>query len=704
MAGVRQTIEGTLDQLSGYASSVKSRVFGAGIPDYIDWLRQNLPVLSPGKPLNPDLPHCIKIIERVQAIVDGTKRFVMIMSPPRHGKTLFGTQLAAIWCALRRPGCNILVLAHTAERGEQVSREMREFALALGLLDPTSTALTGWKLMNGSMISFKGAGQPLHGYNADFIFVDDPIRDQEDADSDGEREKIWKWFNASVLLRLMDHTTIVFIYTTAHYDDLGQRIMKTNTMGWELLRMPCQSEGEGDPLGRAEGVFLSERSNRKLKAGEMPDGLFRRVNYEMIRHNYMSNGNEYIWWSHYQCRPGAPTGMVIHPERILLINEDQIEAIGKESRAYDFASSTGKKSDMTVGARGGLGSVRDHSGAILTDMLIVRHIMHGKWDPGTRDAMVQQTAWADGPDVFTRLPRDPGEAGVRSEHSLSQLLSGFSYQFKTPGNRSKTKRCDELASAVNRCKVAMVRGEYVDEALRQLREFPDCNHDDFPDALADLHAEVVLAPLVRFAFDDALHVYNTDFFEAGYGGYRNEIHLLSDPELFSRWGSFVFSTSNFVGSWLLFLAKSFDGTVFVYDELMEQGTGLEVQAGRIKAKCDQWRWPGVTGEKPKPIYCQPSLNGTDASDGISRWSKFSQLGLPMFVGRDDPIEGWASVESLLSKDVGGEPGLLVHERCKFLRAYLSSTPRDPRRPEDVDATWVGRPCLDALRLGVHTLT
>jgi predicted phage terminase large subunit-like protein len=73
-------------------------------------------------------------------------------------------------------------------------------------------------------LAFVGVGGSGTGKPADFFFVDDPIRNDEDAMSAAYRDKIWKWFNRVVFTRCHGKTPIVVVHTRWHEDDLIGRL------------------------------------------------------------------------------------------------------------------------------------------------------------------------------------------------------------------------------------------------------------------------------------------------------------------------------------------------------------------------------------------------------------------------------------------------------------------------------------------------
>lgn len=668
--------------VSKVAARVSQAVHGTKYPLYREWLADR-----GNKHLNFDLTHLQPIINAVQRLADGDVQAVHIKSPPRHGKSETGIKHAILWVMERFPGIECMFLTHTGTKALATSTEIRQMALELGILSQDTQAANFWKLKNGSSLRVFGAGQAIHGFNADAIFVDDPIEGQEQAESLTYRESQWTWWMGNVMMRRKNKTWIIFIYTAHHYDDLGYRVLGLQQeLGWEQISLPCErTDDVDDPLlnrpTTGDARWLSPIT-------DTTPGLFTPERYEGIKSAYLNSGMAHMWWGHFQCRPSAKEGYSIKPDNIEIIDEVP-EGVERDTRAYDLASASSTKSDETVGARGCKHNI----------YMIVSDVLHGKWEPGARDQTIATTARLDGTQVHIRLPKDPGEAGIRTIAALSPMLDGYSYEFKPPAPLSKKARAEGFASAVNRGLVKFVKASWNQHVKDQLRQFPLGAHDDVVDALTDLYAEVMLSQQFRFAFDPNIHVYDTRKFVNMNGGVYDELALLTDEILFKRWGSLVFGTSDQQGSWLYLFAANPMGQRFVYEEIQMAGFDLQSQVKKGMDSCKVWDWkPGQSN----PIFCDPRLKDPGAK-GMSRHRELAQAGLPMYFAKDDPLGGWSMIEMLLGKKAdNGMPMLMVHERCKHLVAYLSSTPRDDKYREDVNPRWIGRSALDALRFGVHS--
>lgn len=76
----------------------------------------------------------------------------------------------------------------------------------------------------GGRLAFVGIGGSGSGKPADLFIIDDPYRNDQDAQSVIYRENVWRWFNGVVMSRTHDNTAIVIVHTRWHQDDLIGRL------------------------------------------------------------------------------------------------------------------------------------------------------------------------------------------------------------------------------------------------------------------------------------------------------------------------------------------------------------------------------------------------------------------------------------------------------------------------------------------------
>lgn len=114
------------------------------------------------------------------------------------------------------------------------------------------------------MMAFVGRGGSSTGRGADFLIIDDPLKDREEANSQTTRDTLWDWYNDTMSTRLMSDTgAIVIIMTRWHEDDLVGRLTdptnphysEEEASTWKIINIPAIA-GDDDVLGREPGQPL----------------------------------------------------------------------------------------------------------------------------------------------------------------------------------------------------------------------------------------------------------------------------------------------------------------------------------------------------------------------------------------------------------------------------------------------------------------
>jgi predicted phage terminase large subunit-like protein len=86
------------------------------------------------------------------------------------------------------------------------------------------------------------------------------------------------------------------------------------------------------------------------------------------------------------------------------------------------------------------------------------------------------------PRLLQSLPQDPGQAGkvVRSG-DIAALLEGYDFKI-TPETGDKETRAEPYRGPVERRRVFLVRGEWNNDYIEELRNFPAGSYKDQVDA------------------------------------------------------------------------------------------------------------------------------------------------------------------------------------------------------------------------------
>ncbi len=217
---------------------------------YYEWLKETTPKF------NWDWPHLVYVRERIDCVLNGTLKRLMIFMPPRHGKSSIGTMRLPAYILENDPSARIISLAYNQTLAEKFSRQTRRIAQTRIQLSTERTAVSDWETPQGGGLRSVGVGGGITGMGADYFFIDDPIKNREEANSQVYREKVWDCYKDDIYTRLEPGASIILIMTRWHEDDLAGRILASEDgPNWEVVNLPAFAESN-DALGREIGQPL----------------------------------------------------------------------------------------------------------------------------------------------------------------------------------------------------------------------------------------------------------------------------------------------------------------------------------------------------------------------------------------------------------------------------------------------------------------
>ena len=385
---------------------------------------------------------------------------LMLVCPPRHGKSELASRRFPPWCLDKRPDLQFISASAGADLAHDFGREVRNIvsseeyqAISETRLAEDAKAANKWLTNEGGSYYAVGVNSNVMGRGADILLIDDPFGRMKDADSETERNNVWEWYQGSLYNRLQPGGRIIVIGHRMHEDDLQGRLLAQQSQGgdqWEVVNLPAIAE-DNDPLGRDPGEALwPER---------FPVEALKRIEANTIPRYY----------SALYCGRGSPAqGDMFKPDS-LVKRDDRGECV-MWVRAWDLAAS--KTGDYTVGVL--MGRTED-------GRYIVADVRRIRGTPDEVEALIAETASMDGVGVRISLPKDPGQAALFQVQYLTSKLAGFSVH-DSPEAGKKEVRAEPFASQVNVGNVSIVRGDWNYGYVDELRSFPDGKHDDRVDA------------------------------------------------------------------------------------------------------------------------------------------------------------------------------------------------------------------------------
>lgn len=236
--------------------------------------------------------HLHLINRKLTDLAAGRIKRLMIFCPPRHGKSELCSKHLPAWYLGTFPDRRVMLASYSAEFasdwGLKARRLIEEHGHLFGVrVSSDSAAKSNWTIdrHGGGMVT-AGIGGPFTGRGCNLMVIDDPIKNNEDALSPTIRDKHWDWWLSTASTRLEPSGSVLLMMTRWHPDDLAGRLLKEHSAEWEVLSLPALA-GHDDPLHRQPGEALWPQ--------QWPTHDLERIKL---------NQTAYWWRAMYQQQPG----------------------------------------------------------------------------------------------------------------------------------------------------------------------------------------------------------------------------------------------------------------------------------------------------------------------------------------------------------------------------------------------------------------
>ena len=217
--------------------------------------------------INAKLYDYIKLIcDKLQEIVDGKRKHLILELPPQHGKSMAVTETFPSYYLMRHPDKSVMVTSYAENMYTRFGRKnvqhyrdfaSRLFGLAIGKNSSNDFTVAGHR-GEAYFTSILGGGT---GRPADLLIIDDPIKDAKEAQSPTVRENIWQEWTSTFSTRLSANASIIVIMTRWSTDDLAGRLLDKMDFDWEEIKFPAIAydlpSGQTDAIGRHNGEALN---------------------------------------------------------------------------------------------------------------------------------------------------------------------------------------------------------------------------------------------------------------------------------------------------------------------------------------------------------------------------------------------------------------------------------------------------------------
>lgn len=436
----------------------------------------------------------------VAQIERGESPRLILAIPPRHGKSILGSDNLPSWVLGKHPEWEVIAASHSIDLSLKFSRNIRD-----RVKDPSFAAVFPdctirgdnagageWRTTTGGGYRAAGVGTGILGMGAHVLIIDDPFPDAEAAYSETRRATVMDWFNTTAMTRLAPGGGALIIAQRWHDMDLtGQVIALRKALieegaepdeidDWEVVNYPAIAEGDEYlmPDGSIAVDPLVVDGARKLRnKGE----ALHPHRYDLPRLNRIKSRMPPSQWNAlFQQNPVPDDGDFFSKD--MFRYEPMLDGTRDEYvflTAWDVAIGEKRRNDWSVGV---VVAADKHNNMHVVDMVRGRfgtiELVNAacdliqKWDClqfGMEHGQIKMTLW---PLIVEEMRRRKITCGISEE--LKPITD-------------KETRATPLRGMMQTGRVFFphrVNAPWVETAVGEMLRFPLGAHDDIVDALA----------------------------------------------------------------------------------------------------------------------------------------------------------------------------------------------------------------------------
>lgn len=207
--------------------------------------------------------HHEEIANALMKVERGEIDRLLLMVPPRHGKSELSSIRFPAWYLGRDPHREVITASYSSDLATDfgsktrhlIESEQYQMIFPDLKLRQDERAKGKWLTAEGGGYTSVGVGGPITGRGATLLSIDDPIKNREEAESKVYRDKVWDWYTSTAYTRLEKGGAIILTLTRWHVDDLAGRILASEDADrWHVIRFPAIAEQ--DETYRAEGEAI----------------------------------------------------------------------------------------------------------------------------------------------------------------------------------------------------------------------------------------------------------------------------------------------------------------------------------------------------------------------------------------------------------------------------------------------------------------
>lgn len=413
----------------------------------------------------------------LEEVVAGNIPFLILVEPPRHGKSEQVSRRLPAWVMGKFPHWNGVVATYNDDFAADFGKDVRAIVRTSQFrqvfpnvsLQRGGGASDRLQTMQGGQWSFVGRGGSLTGRGAHILIIDDLIKDDKEATSEAIRNQAWAWLTKVAMTRRMGMKLVIITFTRWHADDPIGRLTDPENPHYnaklakkiKIINLPAIAEDD-DPLGRKVGEPL------------WPDGPDK---FDLDFLQEQQDLDPLGFAALYQGRPSLLDGDLFKRENCRFYNFSELPEDMRIYCASDHAVGVKQRNDPTCLLKVGI----DRQSNI--------YLLECDWRKMKTDVAVEAMLAMAGGNMKPLLWW--AESGHISK-SIGPFLRKRMLESQTYINirevtpaADKVQRAQSIAARVAMGKVYFPKDAiWSERAINEMMAFPNGPHDDFVDALA----------------------------------------------------------------------------------------------------------------------------------------------------------------------------------------------------------------------------
>lgn len=437
-------------------------------------------------------PHHRQLAKIFDAVIEGTKKRVIINIAPRMGKSEFSSYLFPSYFLGRFPEKKIIMGTHTASLSEDFGRRIKNLSAEEGYAEifpdmkvaEDQKAAGKWSTTKGGQYYAVGVGGSIAGRGADLFIIDDPHSEQDL--KSGTRtpfDAAWTWFQSGPLQRLMPGGAIIVIMTRWSEIDLTGQLIKHQIKNpdadkWEIVELPAILH-ENTP--NEKSLWPQQWPLDQLQAKRA--GMDPR-----------------FWQAQYMQNPTSEVAAVIKRDLWQIWEAEDPPKCEYIIQSWDTAHETKTSSDYSACTTWGVWfneEDNDNAHIILLDAI------KGRWTfPDLKKrALEYYNEWE--PDACLIEKKAAGAPLIQELRSMGIPIGEFSpSRGKAGSSNDKRVRLNSVSDLFASGRVWAPDTRWAREVIEEIAAFPAGEHDDYVDTCTQALMRMRQGGFIRLPSDE----------------------------------------------------------------------------------------------------------------------------------------------------------------------------------------------------------